>query len=83
MSDVQAKIQGYEKTIQQANMMKVKAETQMQQLQEDRKKLLEELAEMGVKEEDLPGEIIDLNTKLDADLKKLDAWEVQLKEVLG
>jgi tyrosine-protein phosphatase YwqE len=83
MFDVQAKIQGYEKTIQTATMMKVRAETQMQQLEDERKKLLAELKEMGVTEDTLHSEIVRLDDQILEEVEKLDAWERQIKEVLG
>lgn len=83
MNDVQAKIQSYEKTIQTATMMKVRAETQMQQLQDERDKMLAELQQLGIEEEELPAKIRELDEQIAADIQKLDEWEQALKEVLG
>lgn len=83
MNDVAAKIQGYEKTIQTATMMKVRAETQMQQLNDERTKLLEELKELGVTEDGLGAKIKELDAEIAHDIEVLDAWEKQIKEVIG
>lgn len=83
MNDVQAKIQSYEKTIQTATMMKVRAETQMQQLQDERDKMLAELQQLGIEEEALPAKIRELDEQIAADIQELDEWEQALKEVLG
>lgn len=83
MNDVEAKIQGYEKTIQTATMMKVRAETQMQQLNDERTKLLAELKELGVTEDGLGAKIKELDAEIAHDIEVLDAWEQWIKEVIG
>jgi xanthine dehydrogenase iron-sulfur cluster and FAD-binding subunit A len=81
--DLQAKIKGYEELITKANTMKVRAETQLEQLKVEREKIISDLRALGTSEAMLPTDIEELETVLVADVEKLDKWAAELREVLG
>ncbi|MDO5724707.1 MAG: hypothetical protein Q4P29_00240 [Tissierellia bacterium] len=59
------RLESLQKKLQESKMLKVKAETRLEELQRQEKLILEELDKLGIKPKDLDSEINKLQTEIE------------------
>ncbi|MHA2012743.1 MAG: hypothetical protein ACTSWG_10290 [Candidatus Helarchaeota archaeon] len=72
MSELIDKINTLEKKVNDNKIEQAKLEERKETLEEERKEILEKLKEFDIDEEDLEIKIIDMETELDKEIKKIE-----------
>ncbi|WP_017727393.1 hypothetical protein [Halalkalibacterium ligniniphilum] len=80
MKHVEQDLAAIRKAIEKARDMRYRAEAKLEELENQHKRLLEDLEELGVKPEELEGEIARLEQEIDQGLK--ETWNLIPKELM-
>jgi restriction endonuclease len=76
------KINEFKDILEKAKTAKTKAETQLEQLNEEEKKLLEQMKEMGVTPETIEEKIKNLDQEIEKTVTDCETLVKELKEVI-
>jgi restriction endonuclease len=76
------KINEFKDILEKAKTAKTKAETQLEQLNEEEKKLLEQMKEMGVTPETIEEKIKNLDQEIEKTVSDCETLVKELKEVI-
>ncbi|WP_088105160.1 hypothetical protein [Halalkalibacter urbisdiaboli] len=80
MNHVEQDLVKMRKAIDKARDMRYRAEAKLEELENQKKRLLQELSDLGVKPEELDDEILKLEKEIEESLK--EAWSLIPKELI-
>ncbi len=81
MKQVEQDLDKMKQAIDKAKDLRYRAEAKLEELENQKTRLLEELEELGVKPEDLDDEIVKLETEIEQSMER--AWSLIPKELMA